>query len=251
MTNPNRSVTKEDGSRVYTWTDGTEYPSVTSIIRAGVAKPNLVDWAAKQIAEAAAKDRDSLALLTKAGAQKFLLDAFHGERDTTAELGNAIHDAAEIYSRSRKKPLIIAPEIVPSINQFSDFLRKVKPIYHETEVTVYSRKYGFAGTGDAIVEIDGVIYVLDIKSGKSVWPEVALQLAAYSRADFIGLPDGTEKPLSVNLKRGLVLHLRPDRWSLDYWDIGDEVFDCFLAAQDMHYWATYLSTYARIGRVEI
>jgi hypothetical protein len=251
MTNPNRSVTKEDGSRVYTWTDGTEYPSVTSIIRAGVAKPNLVDWAARKIAEAAAKDRNNLALLTKAGAQKFLLDAFHGERDTTAELGNAIHSTAEHYSRNEPEPLVLEPDVWPFMTQFFDFLQRVKPVYHETEVTVYSRTYVFAGTADAVVEIDGVIYVLDIKSGKSVWPEVALQLAAYSRADFIGLPDGSEKPLSVNLKRGLVLHLRPDRWSLDYWDISNPIFDCFLAAQDMHHWATYLSTYARIGRVEI
>ena len=50
---------------------------------------------------------------------------------------------------------------------------------------VYSRTFGFAGTLDAICTIAGRRGLLDIKTGRSgVYPEVALQLAAYAHADF-------------------------------------------------------------------
>jgi hypothetical protein len=38
--------------------------------------------------------------------------------------------------------------------------------------------------------------VLDIKTSKSIYDETALQLCAYARADFVGLDDGTEAPLT-------------------------------------------------------
>src|SRR5262249_28914527 len=40
--------------------------------------------------------------------------------------------------------------------------------------------------------IAGRKLLLDTKTGKGVYPEVALQLAAYRYAEFIGLPDGSE-----------------------------------------------------------
>jgi hypothetical protein len=37
--------------------------------------------------------------------------------------------------------------------------------------------------------------VLDVKTSKAIYDEVAIQLTAYARADFVGLDDGTEVPL--------------------------------------------------------
>jgi hypothetical protein len=78
--------------------------------------------------------------------------------------------------------------------------------------------------------------VLDIKTGKSVWPEVALQLAAYKHADFFGRADGGSPPMVKTSDTGLVLHLRPDRYELVPVDISLPVFDTFLSALDMHRW---------------
>jgi hypothetical protein len=44
--------------------------------------------------------------------------------------------------------------------------------------------------GDTLVPV-----VLDVKTSKAIYNETAYQLAAYANADFVGLDDGTEKPL--------------------------------------------------------
>jgi hypothetical protein len=128
------------------------------------------------------------------------------------------------------------------VHQFQRFLLDWQPTYIEAEATVYNRTHGYAGTLDAIVEIEGKKYVLDIKTGKNVWPEAALQLAAYSHAEFFGRSDGREDPFPP-IHRGLVLHLRSDDYSLVPVQIDDTVFDFFLSALDIHHWLRETSKY--------
>jgi hypothetical protein len=81
--------------------------------------------------------------------------------------------------------------------------------------------------------------IVDTKSGKNVYSEVALQLAAYARADFIGLPDGTEVAPPV-VQAGAVLHLNPRlRKGYEFREvvIDDEVFRYFRHAQQIDKWA--------------
>jgi hypothetical protein len=117
---------------------------------------------------------------------------------------------------------------------FFQFLLDWTPKYEFTEATVVSDTYGYAGTLDSIAVIDGKRYILDIKTGRFVYPEVALQLAAYSRADY-AIVDGKQVELPT-VRRGLVLHLRPEGYELRPVRIDDEVFDSFLAAFDVHNW---------------
>jgi hypothetical protein len=73
------------------------------------------------------------------------------------------------------------------------------------------------------------VVLLDVKTGKRVYPEAALQLAAYAAADFLGRPDGTEQPLPA-IEAGAVLHLRPGGYQLVPVPIGRAVLEAFLAA---------------------
>src|SRR4029453_3802172 len=77
------------------------------------------------------------------------------------------------------------------------FLADHTPGFLAAEQTVYSRRYGYAGTFDLLATLPGHGLVLvDVKTGNRVYPEVCLQLAAYAPADFIGQPDPiTEQPL--------------------------------------------------------
>ena len=50
------------------------------------------------------------------------------------------------------------------------------------EFTVVSKKYGYAGTADLLAEVDGVLTLVDWKTGKSVYKEAHLQNAAYRQA---------------------------------------------------------------------
>jgi len=228
-----------EGDRLYNW-KGDDYPSVTSIISHGVAKPGLVQWAANKVTEIALDNRVELATLSKARGKKVIDAIWHGERDAAAGKGTAVHEAAEKYALGQRVDL--TPEIQGYVQAFDNFLYDFKPEFLLTEALVISRTYGYAGTLDAVVTIEGKTYILDIKTGNYVWSEVALQLAAYARADLTGdRTTGVESPLPPLDKRGLVLHLQPDGYTLRKVRMDDDVFNAFLASNDMYQWSTEIS----------
>jgi hypothetical protein len=99
---------------------------------------------------------------------------------------------------------------------------------------VYSH-HGYAGTLDAIVRIAGETWLLDYKTSKGVYPETALQLAAYANADFIGRPgDPIRYGIPVIEQYGVV-HIRPEGAELVPMDVGG-AFEAFLAAKRLTDW---------------
>lgn len=81
----------------------------------------------------------------------------------------------------------------------------------------------------------------DNKTTKSgVHAEVALQLSAYERADYILLPDGTQVPIP-SIDAAAVLHLRPEGWKLVPIQTSDDAFKTFLALKEVMAWDKTLS----------
>lgn len=176
----------------------TQFVSVTTIIGA-LDKPALMYWAAEQTAEAAVRVAGSLsARIAEEGKEavvKWLRDARFrrpkGEK-SAADLGTDVHAACEEYALSGIRPEC-DPDVVPYLNQFDGFLQKWQPVYEAVETTVYSPTYGYAGTLDAIMLLEGQRVLVDYKTSKkskdsqgkesTPYPEVGLQLAAYRYAD--------------------------------------------------------------------
>jgi hypothetical protein len=218
--------------RYYTW-DGNKFVSVTTVISEGIPKPALYKWLVKKGVEKAVANRIILAEMSDTEALDFLSDK--GYSDTgPAALGSRVHKIAENIIKGETHT--IAPDDRGYVDSFNAFMADWQPTYVETEATVFSRQYGYAGTMDGKVMIDGKTYIMDIKTGKSVWPEVALQLAAYRYADFIGRAGGREDP-NTPCNGGLVLHLRPRGYELRPVDCGPEVLDAFLSALDIWHWS--------------
>jgi hypothetical protein len=229
MTSPTLASTSTNGHRVYVW-QGREYPSVTTIISGGVPKPFLPRWAAKAAAEYAISNLDHLRLLPTGQAIREVKQAPFTKRDTAADLGDLLHAAVETHATGRPRPDL--PEAAASyLAGFDQFVAERTPVFLLAERTVYSRRYGYAGTFDAIATLPGHgVVLLDVKTGNRVYPEVCLQLAAYAAADFIGDPDGTtEQPLPA-IHAGAVLHLRPGGYQLLAIPISRAVLEAFLAA---------------------
>lgn len=236
MTEPLIVREGHDGERLYDW-KGVSRPSVTSIIRHGVAKPQLIQWAANKVTAIAVEHRKELAALSQIKAKKLIDALWDGDRLEAAGRGTTIHEQAENYALGKR--VDITPEIEGYVQAFDHFCYDFRPVFLNTEALVISETHGYAGTLDAIVEIEGKVYVLDIKTGNYIWPEVALQLVAYARADYMGDKEsGEETKLPVLHKRGLVLHLSATGYSLRPVRLGDTEFDCFLAALDMYHWST-------------
>jgi hypothetical protein len=218
--------------RYYQWGEES-FPSVTTII-GNVLRPYLQKWAADQVAKYAVQNADIfLGLIHRGdpeGAQRWLAGAALARSGAAMKRGSAIHAAAEAYANGLDLPK--DPDIAPYVRQFERWVEEFDPAYRaeEIEFTVFSRKHGYAGTADAIVDIDGQRFLVDYKSadaGKTPYADVALQLSAYRYADFIGR-DHRELPMP-QVDRTAVLHITPERYLFVPVDTGDGVFQVFRA----------------------
>lgn len=218
--------------RYYPWKHD-KYVSVTTAISEGLPKPALNRWFVKSMAEKAIREVDVIASLPTDEALEHLLKPA-ADLNHAAILGSNVHSIIEKISKGEPVPQP-SQKAKPYVDSFLKFVKDYNPVFVETESTVFSRQHGYAGTLDAILQIDNKRYVVDYKSGKSVWPEAALQISAYRYADFLGRPDGREDALPP-CDGGLVLHIRPRGYDILPVDTSTAVFDTFLSALDLFRW---------------
>lgn len=241
-----KNATTRGGKRTYSWR-GEEFYSVTTIIGGGIPKPALLPWGIKMVAEGAvdAVENGYLADMVEQdrdGAIRFLKGLPYAKRDAAADLGTLVHQWIEAYSLKRPMPKPPLP-VAPYLRSFEAFLDDFKPSFTATEASVYSRSQRYAGTLDSICTLKLPLheseqrFILDAKTGKGVYPEVGLQLAAYRNAEFIALPDGSEAPMP-EVDGGLCLHLTDHGYKLIQVRTDDEVFRAFLYAREVFRFCT-------------
>lgn len=243
--------------------------SVTTIIGA-LDKPALVYWSAEETAKAAVHQQKvwrALADENPDDAVEWLKNARFkrppGQR-SAAELGSAVHAACEEYALTGIRP-DVDEEVEPFLNQFDEWLAKFQPSYQATEVTVYSPTYGYAGTCDGFLTIEGVPLIIDYKtSRKSVdgkgnptgpYPEVALQLSAYRYAEMAAvwrprrmekfrrryyLLSPAEQAAAVpvpEVEGGAVIHITPQHCDMYPVRCDRSVYEAFLFVQEAARWS--------------
>lgn len=227
MSNPRNATTTNRG-RSYRWRD-EEFDSVTTIIGGGVPKPALKAWGERTVAEMAFDNINTWRHMKRDEAVDWLKRSPFRTTNKAAELGSSIHDYAEAHVLGKPMPEPTV-EQRPYLEALYRFLDDHTPSYQMTEATVYNREHNYAGTLDLIAEIPGLgLTLADYKSGKGVYGEVALQLAAYRFAEFVGMPNGDEVPMP-EVDSCAVVHLTPDGYELIPVDAGLEEFRTFLYA---------------------
>jgi hypothetical protein len=207
MATANR-VSRDDGwgrsTRFYETPDGNRLPSVTSILGV-IAKPALINWAAKREREmviAAAADLfEDLPIGPKMSRTAYLstLDKRIGntkahtkELEKAGDIGTQAHAKIEWTLRKELK-LVVGEE--PRLSEaaewafmaWEDWRKASNLVPLHIEQTVWSSRMGYAGTMDLHCEIDlptggrGRV-VADWKTGKGIYGEALLQNAAYVEA---------------------------------------------------------------------
>lgn len=237
---------KRDRSGYYATPQG-RFMSVTTILSQGVPKPALMHWASFEAAQCAV---DNIPELVRARGEQRRLElrswiqrAGERKRDTAANLGTVIHGFLEAQILGQPTPEY-TDEQRPFIDAFNRFLEHFQPEFEASELTVGNPDVGYAGTLDAIGRIPSLgtdLLMLDWKTGKGVYPEVGMQLAAYRRCP-IGWtrPDGVEVAVPAT-SAAMVLHVRPEElpggepngYALRPVKTDDEVFGKFLAAKQI------------------
>lgn len=204
-------------------------PSVTTILNV-LAKPALVEWGVKCACNYV---EDNLKLLIS-GDSFSVQDVFkivtaartaHDRvREEAAEVGTNVHDwLSQYWKVIALGPLSqYLPEgekekncITAALDWFSK--HEVKPL--KIEDAQYSRLLKICGRPDFIGYIDGHLSVLDYKSTKFIYPEVALQMTAYAmmHAEEFGELPATRWALRLDKETGEFedrCH-KPDSFDLD------------------------------------
>lgn len=251
MTTPKINTTFRGGSRYYIHPgSGDKVPGVTSVLNM-LPKPFLKAWAAKEVATTAvsALDGSGIDWLTPmvhgqgaAAAIEYLKKSPDRNTRQAADTGTAAHGVFE--SIALGLPLgKLTPEMEIFARQYEALLGAIGDFEAlRTEDTVWSEEHGYAGSFDLFASVQGEKCWIDNKTTRSgVHAEVALQLAAYRKADYLLDGETGEQLIHPKGDRGLVFHVRPDGWAIYEVPIGDDVFEYFLTLRKVFTWDTTLS----------
>lgn len=147
---------------VYKLKDGKRVPGVTTLI--GVLnKPALVKWA------------------NNLGLQGIDSTSYV---DNLAQTGTLAHEMILAYLKKEEVDTseYTGSQVEMAQNSFASYLGwarhyTVEPILVETPMVSEQHRYG--GTPDLLANVDGVSTLLDFKTGKALYPEHNIQVAAY------------------------------------------------------------------------
>ena len=226
--------------RSYVWPPtGEVFPSVTTILGA-INKPQLVDWAAKQAAIYAVREQPRLSKLSTELAVAEIATTHKRITELSSEIGTHVHECIESQIAVDNVEHNPWPE---HMRHFDRWKQAYKPEFLLSEATVYNRTVCYAGTLDMVANIGGVITLIDIKTGKNLYPEVALQLAAYANGEFVGSEDKVNgqwcEMKLPRIEAAGVLHLRMTGWRYVNIDINAEVFQAFRHVNEVYRWMQY------------
>ena len=159
----------------YYWLDGDPYVSVTNAI--GVLdKPALRYWFGREVWRAMSADPTL--------SEKDALGAPYRVSDDAKSRGSTIHSIVEAYRHTEEYIETVPSQFKGYAQAFYRWTADNHIAIVEHERTVVSRKHGYAGTLDLLVNINGneMPIIIDVKTGKDIYPEAYLQLAAYRQA---------------------------------------------------------------------
>lgn len=187
-------------------------------------------------------------------------------RDRAAQLGTRVHTQSDMPlggHESDAKGFETDPDTYPYLEAyrgFLTFLEAHRGRIISSEHAVWNKTDGYAGTYDRLIdfgcECHKGLWLVDLKTGKDLYPDHVLQLAAYGRAEYIVLPDDpTLYPMPEPDRYGC-LHLRPDKypgpftdgWRLVEYPVTGREYVAFLAALDLYQWESEWKERVRIQK---
>lgn len=246
MTEPKSRITRRafgNGGHVYAL-DGRRCPGVTTIIRNSAPSTGLLKWAATEAARWASAHIDLRDELGDDAWIKTAANASDEIRDKAAQLGRDIHAAADALVDGQR--VDVAEEIYDRAVLVTKFLDVWRANVLARECVVFHTGHRYAGQFDLIAELaDGRRWLLDYKTGKGVYPDVALQLAAYRNAEYI-VWNGADRAMPRIDATGVV-HITENAFELIPVDTGPEVWATFVSALPLYRFHGTKYGYDRIG----
>ena len=165
--------------------DGRALTGCTTVLSV-VAKPALISWSANMTAEFLKDRLDEIKKLDMAEWMKLLEEArkAHCRRKKEAgDYGTKTHEEIEnlvLNAIKNNNGIVSGTSDNKSIQNFIDWSTENKVKFLESEKNIYSESLWIGGIVDLVVEIDGQIWIGDVKTSKSgIYAENFWQCAGY------------------------------------------------------------------------
>lgn len=221
---------------------GQQFPSVTTILGA-LDKPALPRWASKMVATYVVDNGlDPIATMERGQAIRHLSGVPWASSQGAADIGTAVHEAAEAMLRGQEHEFMYphSDEARNAMGNVRGLLSslgsRLEPIV--LEGTVWNQEHEYAGAFDGIGILDGAPVLFDWKTSSGIWPEMALQLAAYRNGGQIIDTQTGELFAMPRIEQCLIFHVpKTGGWGIHELDAEGPEFECFLAARAAHAWS--------------
>jgi hypothetical protein len=147
----------------YKLKDGTKVSSVTTVLGRFKESGGLLQWAFQ---------------VGKSGAA-----TLYEKRDEAADVGSLVHDTIQARIHKEQEPAIpeaMRERVMSALSAYQEWFDGNRMTIVATEVPQVSELYRFGGTIDAVArDGKGRLCLLDWKTSNGVYPDYAIQLAAY------------------------------------------------------------------------
>jgi hypothetical protein len=167
-------------SRAYT-IDGTDFPSVTTVLDCLGKGDALMHWAVNLATTYIRQNRGlglSLDELLDNAAKNWMT-----AKNEAADIGSEIHDLIEKYIQHGRDAVgKYRPEVEHGFLAFLEWERAHGVKWIKSEFQIVSHVHGYAGTLDAICIYEDRPYVIDFKSSRGFYDTFGMQIAAYRKA---------------------------------------------------------------------
>jgi hypothetical protein len=235
-----------DGRRYKHPFTGEVLPSVTTILK--MNPKNLEQYAANLTLKWCIEHWAELGGMSNEKAERSGKYRWKDHSSERAEVGDGVHSTIE----AEHKGLWEYPELDEEQEQIIDqwnqlkLVHRIEPVFTELTVWYPGR---FAGTLDGLWYIDGKLYLIDVKTSKSHWPEHDYQISALAHAplavvSLVNNPDPKKKehweeidnPAHISKIEGAALiHLRADKWEIIPVENLEENYEVFAGLEKTWY----------------
>ena len=150
------------------------YVSVTNILNV-ISKPALQYWFGKEVYWAMVQEPTLQ--------EKEALAAPYTKNTDAKSRGTTVHSIVENYKHTKEYLETIPEKYKGYATAFYNWVKDNDIEIMEHERTIWSQVYQYAGTLDMLVrnKQSGRVFIIDVKTGKDIYPESFLQLSAYEQ----------------------------------------------------------------------